>query len=220
MESNSPQNEHMYPLHRLLRVTMFLLCSLAITCHAATAPAVVPDEQDRQVLEALLLHLRADAKFPMTRVPVKGSTIVLNPRTPVGTAFLNGNMSPGDLDNHAIPAELIDELRRRNTPVGTEPGSHDAVETSYDKLTFADGIIVGDTAASERPGPNYRPFQTLFPKARGWVCAFLPGYSKDGSQAVVRGFAGPWAHAATVTALLVKAGNRWSVTWYHVTFYA
>lgn len=50
--------------------------------------------------------------------------------------------------------------------------------------------------------------------------AFLPGYSEDGSYAVVRAAVGPWAHAAMLTAVLEKSGDKWIVKWYCITRYA
>ena len=70
---------------------------------------------------------------------------------------------------------------------------------------------------------QYRAYSALgaaHPKARGWVHAYLPGYSKDGSRAIVRAGVGPSAHGATLTALLEKRGDKWVVKWHYIAFYA
>ena len=67
---------------------------------------------------------------------------------------------------------------------------------------------------------SFTSFEDAHPKARGWLEAYLPGYSKDGTRAVVRAGVGPWAHAAMLTAVLEKRGDKWTVVWYYVARFA
>jgi hypothetical protein len=57
------------------------------------------------------------------------------------------------------------------------------------------------------------------PKARGFLDAYLPGYSKDGTHAVVRAGVDPSAHGAMLTAVLEKRGDKWTVVWYYIAYF-
>lgn len=56
-------------------------------------------------------------------------------------------------------------------------------------------------------------------KARGWVDVFLPGYSQDGSKAVLRFWFGPTPHGAAGTYVLVKKDGHWTVVWRRFAHY-
>ena len=49
--------------------------------------------------------------------------------------------------------------------------------------------------------------------ARCWVEVMLPGYSADGSKAIIRLIYGPTAHGARGTYLLAKRNGKWIVVW-------
>ena len=67
---------------------------------------------------------------------------------------------------------------------------------------------------------GYGSFAAAYSKARGWLQAYLPGYSKDGARAIVRAGVGPSAHGAMLTALLEKSGDKWLVKWHYIARYA
>ncbi len=50
-------------------------------------------------------------------------------------------------------------------------------------------------------------------KAKGWVKVMLPGYSDDGTRAVLRFFDGPSPHGAAGTYFLAKKDGVWKVKW-------
>jgi hypothetical protein len=83
---------------------------------------------------------------------------------------------------------------------------------------FGSGIVVTNLAEVSK-GRGFL-FKDAQPKARGWLEAFLPGYSKNGTRAVIRAGVGPWAHAAMLTAVLEKRGDKWAVVWYYVARFA
>jgi len=197
---------------------LFLLC---IAC-AAVLPvsAAPPDERDRQVLETLLLHLLTDSKFDMTRASTNGATIVLHTRTPEKTGFLMSHQIRSEIDSRTLPGDAESDLRRRNMPADGKPDTYDSVTAFYANLTFAAGIVVANLTEVWKGRRSFASFQDVHPKARGWLEAYLPGYSKDGTRAVVRAGVGPWAHAAMLTAVLEKRGDRWVVVWYHVARFA
>jgi hypothetical protein len=199
----------------------FRVCLLCIAC-AVVSPvsAAPPDERDRQVLETLLLHLVKDSKFDMTRVATKGATIILHTRTPEKTGFLMTQQIRGEIGERTLPDDAESDMRRRNTPADAKPDTYDSVTASYTNLTFAVGIVVANLAEIWKERRSFTSFQDAYPKARGWLEAYLPGYSKDGTRAVVRASVGPWEHAAMLTAVLEKRGDEWTVAWYHVARFA
>lgn len=189
-----------------------MACGFVLPVFAAS-----PDERDRQVLEALLLHLLADPKFDMTPVSTNGAAIVLHTRTPEKTGFLLPHQIAAELGSRTLPADAENNIRRRNVPNDGKP-TFDSVNASYTNLTFAAGIVVADWM--EIPARGRSSLENAHPNARGWLEAYLPGYSSDGTFAVVRAAVGPWAHAAMLTAVLEKRQNKWTVAWYYVARFA
>ena len=179
-----------------------------------------PDQRDRQVLETLLMHLLTDSKFDVTRVPTNGATIVLHTRTPEKTGFLMSDQIRSEIDHRTLPSDAESDLRRRNTPADAKPDTYDSITAFYTNLTFAARIVVTDLTETWKGRRSFTSFEEAHPKARGWLEAYLPGYSKDGTRAVVRAGVGPWAHAAMLTAVLEKRGDKWVVVWYYVARFA
>ena len=187
----------MNTLRQFARVPLLcVLLTLGPQVSAATAPA--PDERDRQVLEAVLLHLLADPEFDMTRVPTNGAVIVLHKRTPEKTGFLMSHQIRSDIDSRTLPSDVQEDLRRRNTPPNAKPDTYDATTAFYTNLTFSAPIVVADLTDKTGGRWSYRAFEEAHPKARGFARAYLPGYSKDGTRAVVRAGVGPSPHGAMV----------------------
>ena len=175
-----------------------------------------PDMRDRQVLETLLLHLLTDTKFDMTRVSTNGGTIVLQEKT----GFLMSHQIRSEIGNRTLPSDAEGELRRRNTSTDAKSDTFDSVTAFYTNLTFGTGIVVADLTETWKQRRSFNAFAETYPKARGWLESYLPGYSKDGTRAVVRAGIGPWAHGAMLTALLENKGDKWVVRWYHISYYA
>ncbi len=197
---------------------LFLLCiAWAFILPVSAAP---PDNRDRQVLETLLLHLLSDPKFDMTRVSTNEATIVLHARTPDKTGFLMSHQIRAEIGSRELPSDAEGDLFRQNTPTDAKPGSFDSVPAFYTNLTFAAGIVVADLTKTWKRRSSFASFEEAHPKARGWLQAYLPGYSADGNRAVVRAGVGPWAHAAMLTAVLDRRGDKWTVVWYHVARFA
>jgi hypothetical protein len=170
-------------------------------------------------LEAVLLRLLADPDFDMTRTSTNGAVIVLHTCTPDKTGFLMSHQIRSDIGSHTLPSDVEGDLRRRNTPPDAKPDTYDAVAAFYTNLTFSARIVVADL--TDKTGSRtYGAFEKAHPKARGFARAYLPGYSKDGTRAVVRASVGPSPHGAMVTALLEKLGDKWVVKWHHIAWYA
>ena len=197
---------------------LFLLCMACFFVSAVWAAS--PDERDRQILETLLLHLLSDAKFDMTRVPTNEATIVLCPRTPEKTGFLMSHQIRAEIDGRTLPSSAESDMRRRNTSTDGKPDTYDSVAAWYTNLTFKAGIVVTNLTETWKGRRSSSSFEDAHPKARGWLEAYLPGYSSDGTRAVVRAGVGPWAHGAMLTAVLEKRADKWTVVWYYVARFA
>jgi hypothetical protein len=170
-------------------------------------------------LETLLLHLLRDPKLDLTRVTTNGATIVLHIRTPQKTGFLMSGQIHSDIRKRTLPDDTESDLRRRNTPADAKPDTYDAVTEFYTNVNFGAGIVVTNLSEIWEHGRSFRSFDDAQPKARGWLEAYLPGYSKDGTHAVVRAGVGPSAHSAMLTAVLSRRGGKWVVEWYDIAFY-
>jgi hypothetical protein len=157
----------------------------------------------------------ADPNFDMTRVSTNGATIVLDTRTPEKAGFLMSHQIHSEIGSRKLPGDAENDLRRRNTPADAKPDTYDSVTAYYTNLTFAAGIVVTNLSGTSSRA-LYMSFADTHPKARGFLEAYLPGYSKDGTRAMVRAGVGPWAHAAMLTAVLEKRGDKWRVVWYYV----
>ena len=197
---------------------LILLC---VTCaFVLPVSATPPDERDRQVLETLLLHLLSDPKFDVTRVSTNGATIILDSRTPEKTGFLMSHQIHSEIGSRKLPSDAESDLRRRNTPLDAKPDTYDSVTAYYTNLSFAAGIVVTNLSDTSRGRGLFTSLRSAHPKARGFLDAYLPGYSKDGTRAVVRAGVEPSAHGAMLTAVLEKRGGTWTVVWYHVAYFA
>jgi len=179
-----------------------------------------PDDRDRQVIESVLLHLLANPEFKMSGIATNTQVIVLHVRTPGKTGSITPDQIHADLDDRALPNGVESDMRKRNTPATSLPGSFDSVSVFYTNLTFVPKIVVADISGLRSERFSFGAFEQAYPAARGWVEAYLPGYSKDGIHALVRAEIGPSPHGAVVTALLTRKKDKWIVKWSKINWYA
>lgn len=200
-------------------LTLSVLLSPASIAQAATF--IVPDQRDRDVLNSLLTHLCADVAFDLTKASTNDAQILLHYRTPEKTGFLLPSQIHADLGTNSLPPDAESNLRKRNGLTVENPGDYEAVAGLFGNVKFSSIVLVTNLHhwRIEREALK-SGFAKSFPKARGWVEVYLPGYSANGRIAVVRAMVGPWAHAASLTALLERDENLWVVKWYKVAYYA
>jgi hypothetical protein len=177
-----------------------------------------PDQRDRDVLEALLVHLRTDSDFKIPGISSNGTTMVLHARTPEKTGFLTTVQIRSDIRNRELPGDALNDLQFRNRPA-FPPGSYDSVTAYYNDLILGPGIVVANITGVYRKA-SHPAFREAYPDGRAWIEAYLPGFSRDGLTAVVRAGVGPSEYGAMLTAVLEKQDNRWFVKWYHIAWYA
>ncbi len=182
------------------------------------APPGVADERDGQILQTALLHLLKGHDFKMTREREDDAVIVLNVRTPEKTGMLRPEQVRHDIgEGHTISEDLQRDLLRRNE----RPGTYEARVATFGKLKLDRRIVVADIAArmDQVKGSRYYAFEHAFPTARGYAKAYLPGYSKDASIAVVRASVGPSPHGAMATIVLERSGDTWLVKWLYIAWF-
>ncbi len=213
MLTNMDSSNHFWPA-----LLLCMACTGGMSmCWAASS---VPDERDRQVLEVLIERLHADSGFDRTRVSSKATAFLLHARTPESGYEVGSEQLQLYIDNHKIPEDLERELRHRNTPPDAKFGSDGAIAAWFTNLSFGPRVVIADLTGKMGDRFFSRAFRDAYPNARGWMQSFLPGYSPDGSRALVRGWVGPSYHGAMVTAVLVKKGNRWKVKWHYIAWFA
>jgi len=129
----------------------------------------------------------------------------------LGRVQIESDLQP----QHQLPAGMSEVLMQRNG----KPGTFDANPATFVKWKFDPKIVLADS--SEDLGGNrfQDVFTKKFPTARGWVEPWLPGYSKDGTLALVRGWLGPTPHGAVFTTLLERKGDRWVVKWHSISYF-
>ena len=199
-----------------------IISSLAIATAAPAAPAADgPDDRDRAVMEAALLALlkHDDFSFFQKKWTEKQDAIVLDTRTPEKTGFLQsgqikGELSPGS--TRTLPDELLAAVLQRNHVPGTD---YDAKDVSFKDLKPDPRIILDDLGKRDF-GYGGMKFRDIHPRARGHATLYLPGYSADGSHAVVRALIGPSAHGGAATVLLEKKAEKWTVLWVNIAWFA
>jgi hypothetical protein len=173
------------------------------------------EDEDYQVLETVLLDLIEFKEFKPFVGDGKRTKIVLHEKSaeggPKDSSFY---LSDGQLDGerhdrkpHLIARDIRGSLRRRNP---LDPVSLGGYKPSSPKILVRDlSGLMGE----------FGEFSSKYADARGYVEAWLPGYSKDRQTAVLRAWFGPTAHGATVTYLLVKKKGKWTVGWRKVAYY-
>jgi uncharacterized protein len=156
--------------------------------------------EDAEVLEAALSDMaQYDGKdFELSFIN-PGKSIRLLDRTGTANPFTESQMNV-ELDERQ--ANDID-LKMRQSLL-----SRNSKEVSLADLRFSDDRI---QLGKESFGLRKRIADQE--KLRGWVAVCLPGYSADGSRAVLRFWFGPTPHGAAGTYLLSKIGGKWSVIW-------
>jgi hypothetical protein len=186
--------------------------------------------EDLGVLDAVLSHMAADAKFEPGYL-LKGQRLIVHSTTTGGSAYVRREQVSADSSEGNLPEDALKDLERRNNgPLVQVSG-----------MTFSSVRRAGAALGTWSPtGPNVSlddldqfpkrtPLSSEFeealkkahPDAKAYVRAALPGYSTNRRQAVVRLAFGPSAHGAMATYLLTKdAAGSWTVKWRKFCFYA
>ena len=182
---------------------------------ALTQKGKFATERDKLVLEVLLAAVAADTEFPPPSSDAK-TQIVLHRRTPKKVEpIINAFQVNYETGGRVLPKDAWDDLERRNV-VRLDPNAR---LISYENLAFPEGIQVANAFPSAEGIFIGKTFEEVYPQARGWVEAYVPGFSKDGKTAVVRARVGPSEKRAMLTAILRLQGGNWVVAWKRYCIY-
>jgi hypothetical protein len=194
-----------------------------ISCWAGLTPiaeTVRIDERDGKVLEAVLLKLRDDPKFYCTREEISRTNIAFcliaeRLEKDEGLKVYFGG-DPSKLDNQE---SIFNRLRDSEEQVDIESRNHMASNAqtnriSFRGLKFPPGVVVGERNFGDLT------FYETYPTAKGWIAAFLPGYSKNGKRALFSASVGPSSHGALLIAMLEEVNGKWIVLRYRTLRFA
>lgn len=170
--------------------------------------------RDFAVLEATLNDLTSPEN-PEYKYHIQnhgpGREIVIDHMTYEYALFIDLDDESRNIDNkdaRRIPKDIQNDFDRRND------GSRKSLKDFKPANT---NIIVCDLEKVFE-GEDYflDAFRKRYPTAWGFVSAYLPAYSKDGTTALVVFEGGPNGdHGLNWVYLLTKKGMRWEVQWRH-----
>jgi len=198
------------------RFTTVLLISLACQAEGSPpAPKSQSSEDPKSSLDATLINLviKDFATQPIwpNDPGAKKRLIVVDLETDGPSGMLSDDQILSDTrkEGWQLNSELLSNLRLRNS----------------DKKPLR-GISVGRNVVNENLSklPNGLDWPTSLekkhPNAKAWVNFWLPGYSKDGTRAVVRFWFGETPHGAIGTYLLIKTKTgHWRVAGSTFSYY-
>ena len=196
--------------------TDWLLTALVISCLTIVGCGRVADTSfttdDVAVVTTALEHFReADIRVELRRsqgLPETSRTeLVIYPHTNTNHFHLTENPVLDGAAQDAggtLSSDLKRRFRRRNTasvPIGG------IVEQSPLFVTVS------------KHGIRRSRFAVDYPKAKAYVYLWLPGYSRNGTSAIVSFFFGPRHHPTQAFYKLKRSGEVWQIEWHKFNYY-
>jgi hypothetical protein len=197
---------------------------IGLTVLVTTSPHDIEQsrrERDRAVLEAVATYLVTTPGGLGEPLDSAKRTVVLDGTPPQESPPFLCFDNCGS-DRHRFSASEVHALSQRNKYVNLR-GAWLAVCSPCSKTL----LIVPDlekvlSKAADDPSLGkdrlmatwwVTNFEGVFPRAKGWIQAFLPAYSVDGSEAVFLGRIGPSPHGSVVAAHLHLKDSAWVLDW-------
>jgi hypothetical protein len=168
--------------------------------------------EDYLVLNVALSHFVSLKEVSGQRKSNGDDLIILQNKTPEKSGMLEASQLSCELDGRkkSLPTGLSSSLRMRNVKAtllkSMQTHNKKIIVDNLDK--YPDGWKFWDALKKRHP------------RAKAYAQAWLPGYSTDSKQAVLRFWFGPNAHGATATYMLIKHKNQWKIKWHNLAFYA
>jgi hypothetical protein len=201
----------MRPVHPLI-TSLLALASLACLPELGRSdqgPAAERDP-DHRLFELVLLDLANEGNRTLsTRA---GRTKVLLDRKSLGDveSLDQEQLNNGLARRQTVPEDVGNSLRARNAAGPTSLASFKSTSPK---------ILVGDLSEVPEGDDWQEEFEKRFPDAKGYIKAWLPGYSRDGRTAVLRFRVGPTPHGAVGTYFFEKSNGLWKVKWKHIIYF-
>jgi hypothetical protein len=175
------------------------------------APPAQLVSSDHEIFDILLLDLIGNKDFtPATGGRgVKKSQIVFDGTTVGGIGYAWAEACCGDDVRKKIPRDVRYDVLKRN-PDGKR----------YSLALYHPSnpnILLVDLRPTDL---DFLEFCRQYPNARGYVEAYLPGYSPNGQEAVVLFRCGPTEHGAQGAYFLIKTSGRWEIAWRDIYYFS
>jgi hypothetical protein len=174
-------------------------------------------ERDRAVLEAVATYLVTTADGLGAPSDSAKRTVVLDGTLPQESPPFLCFDNCGSDRRRFSPWE-VHELLRRNKHVNRRGAWLAVCSPCSETLLLVPDLEKALSNAADDPSLGkgrfmatwwLTTFETVFPHAKGWIQAFLPAYSVDGSEAVFLGRVGPSPHGSVVAAHLHLKDSAW-----------
>jgi hypothetical protein len=189
--------------------TIIVFCFIFSTAFSSRAAAdlLSADPRDRAVLQTVLTNLLSNPQVALFLKKKNPHTeLVFVSRTP---RIL---LPPKDEIQKEVRKVLGGEFQNL---VSRNSKDRKPKQASFDGIKLSPKFILVDSDEM-----NDENFETKYPNARGWIQAWLPGYSDDGTHAIVRARKGVAPFGAAVTASLDKKGEEWSIAWIKIAYWS
>lgn len=165
------------------------------------APQPLSASVDHEILDIVLGDLINNPEF-INPYPTK-TQIVVGDRTPRGYGDAGNELERWARENK-VTSDVVDDVASRS-PKGIcyllaryQPSNPNILKRKIDVIDL----------------------DTQFPKARGYVETRLPGYSRDGQNALLSFTFGPTPHGAVGFYLLKRVNGRWEIIMRSLYYYS
>ena len=179
---------------------------------SATQP-VPPRTDEEQVLELALRAFAYSGDEVWLRPTPQKPRLVIHHQTEAKSGMLTDSQLGSDLrgTGRAIPLDVRRDLQGRNT--GSAPlAGHRFIDGRL-HVADVDGAMGNDFLTRDEK------FEAAFPNAFAYAHVWLPGFSADGKEAVVRFWFGPTLHGATATYYMARGRQGWRIKWRKIAHY-
>jgi hypothetical protein len=169
--------------------------------------SALPNTNDIEVLSTAIRHFVQNEK-PRGTAP-NARKILIFPRSRTTDGMLSDDQLESELRENpqVVSSQLIINLRERN-----------AKNTSLEGLAEQNpDFVLDDLSRLKGEWPSL--FWEVYPDAKCWIDTWLPGYSQDGNEAVVKFWFGPTSHGATAIYVLQRKNGKWKVMWNDYSYY-
>ena len=178
----------------------------------ATLPAPAQTD-DEQVLEIALLAFAVRGDGVWLKPEPGKERLVVHHETVGKTRMLGDRQLDSDVrkTGQATPPDVAESLRKRNGAAAPLAG----LRLTDRRLSIANLDDVYNASRFDRDELFRQQFPDAFAEAHAW----LPGFSHDGNESVVRFWFGPTPHGATATFYLRRHPDGWKIKWYSIAHY-
>lgn len=199
-----------------MRTVLILLCFVIVfransgLVHSQKTKAPFQAD-DVLIIEAAIKDFASDQGI---RLDPQVISVLLYEQTRVGPGYVSRHQLNGDLQKGCqIPDDIVESLENRNQK------SIQLTDFRFSSSSLK--VVQPVTTKPDFPQHDWDFIQLkkTYPKAEVLIKTYLPGYSKDRTQAAIRFMFDPTPHGASATFLLTKKQEKWEVQWRSIAYY-